>query len=158
MLAMFAKSAGADDGGHHMSGAEMTMAPVKIGGHEFMPDSDGTQAFNAWVKSAKANNEMIQVGPDPTNHVEINTMAGKMEIVKAQLQLKGLSESQAIDAIKTVKTQLQPVKPFVMFKAKAKAGTTDSPSADDTSNMPSGSVIKAGKAIRGPMGRPIAAK
>ena len=149
MFSLFAKKAAmADDMGSN--GEEMASAvptTVKIGGHEF---SD-PQAFDSWLAKAKANNELIQAGPDGA-HYPINSNAAKAEIIKADLQLHGVdpvAAQKAVDQIPGLKVPAP--KPVLIYKAKAASADSGEPTGEAVVQKGAAKAGKA-KAFRTPKG------
>lgn len=152
MFSIFAKKAAMvddmDSNGEEVANAVPTT--VKIGGHEF---SD-PQAFDAWLAKAKANNELIQAGPDGA-HYPINSNAAKAEILKADLQLHGVdpvAAQKAVDQIPGMKAAA--AKPVLIYKAGGKATAEGEPSGTGKEATAQKGTAKMSKAMvkRGPKG------
>ena len=149
MFSLFAKKAAIDEmdsNGEEMASAVPTT--VKIGGHEF---SD-SQSFDSWLTKAKANNELIQTGPDGAHH-SINSNVAKAEILKADLQLHGvdpIAAQKAVDQIPGMKAAA--AKPVLIYKAGGKAAADGEPSGSGKEAMAQKSTAKLKSVQRGPRG------
>ena len=155
MFALFKKAASDDSMGED-SAMLASKSIVKVGGHEFMPgDPASLKSFDIWQSKVQASNDLIPTG-DGTTYVPANSMLGKAELLKAELQLKHGADPQqaqrAVDQLPAMKATA--TKPVIIYKTKpiSDAAPESTPEPTVVKGSAKASTAKAQQSYRGPGG------